>query len=472
VLQPESIGIIGVSERMNLGRIILHNVLDAGFPPEAITVVKDGLDTIGGVGCAPDAAAMDPVDLLVVAIAADGVPDLVERVATAGTAGVVVLIPGGLGERPGSEGLAARIETVLAERDPGGGPLVIGGNCMGIRSRPGRYDTTFIPDHKMTPVAEDGEDRVAVISQSGAFVLSRLDRLPWLDPRYVVTLGNQIDVTVGDVLEHIADDPGVLVAACYVEGFRPGDGRRWLAAAGRLIARGGSVVLLRGGRTEAGARSAVTHTAALAGDPAVTRSLAAAVGVLVADTLDEFEDLLRLAVLLRDRRFGGDGLAVVSNAGFECVAAADALSGFTAASMTAATEQALGELLTARGLDGVVGVGNPLDLTPNMDDEGFVAAAAALLADPGVDAALVGCVPFTPALDTLPAGEGHDERLRLADRLLGLWGSTDKPWVAVVDGGGRYDPMARALDEGGVPTFRSVDRALRMLGRYAANRIR
>jgi acyl-CoA synthetase (NDP forming) len=214
----------------------------------------------------------------------------------------------------------------------------------------------------------------------------------------------------------------------------------------------------------------------VAGDPVVARSLAAAIGVLVADSLEDFEDLLRLAVLLRGRRLDGLGLGVVSNAGFECVAAADGLGPFTLVSPGPRTAGRMGELLAQRRLDEVVGVSNPLDLTPNMDDEGFASAAAAMLSDPAVDVGLVGCVPFTPALDTLPSGNGHDEDLgsagSLPSRLLDLWRSTDRAWVAVVDAGARYDPMAGFLEEGGIPTFRSADRALRVLGRYAVARLR
>lgn len=475
VLHPHSIGIVGVSERINLGRIILHNVLAAGYPPQAVTVVKEGIEEIDGVRCVPDLKSLGRADVLVVSVSAEAVPDLLEQVAGSTSAHGVILIPGGLGERPGSEEHAARIGASLAGREAGSGPFVNGGNCMGIRSRPGRYDTTFIPEHKTTPSATLGDHPVAVVSQSGAFALSRLDRLAWLDPRYVVTVGNQIDLTVGDYLDHFADDPRIEVAACYVEGFRPGDGRRWIKAARRLIGRGGSVVLLRGGRTAAGARSAATHTAAVAGDPLVTRALAEAVGVLVADSLDEFEDLIRLAVLLRGRRVDGMRLGVVSNAGFECVAAGDALGPFTLAPLGPEAERALGGLLAGRRLDGVVGVRNPLDLTPGMDDEGFAAAAAVVLGDPRGDVGLVGCVPFTPSLDTLPAGDDGDEDLAgessLPARLLDLWNRTERAWVAVVDGGARYDPMVQFLEEGGIPTLRSADRALRLFGRYVGSRL-
>ena len=312
---------------------------------------------------------------------------------------------------------------------------------------------------------------MAVISQSGAFVLSRLGRLPWLDPSLVVTVGNQVDLTVGDYLEHVAADPSFEVAACYVEGFRPGDGLRWARAAARMTERGGTVILLRAGRTGAGAGAAATHPAAVAGDARVAAALAEAGGALVAGTLDEFEDLLRLAVLLRGRRPGGLRLGAVTNAGFEAVAMADALGPLHPAAFSGATTSRLEAILDGGGLGGVVSVQNPLDLTPNCGDAPFAEAVEAVLGDPGVDLGVVGCVPYTPSLATLPAGESHGEDLAaagsLASRLAALWAATSKPWAAVVDGGALYDPMAGLLEEAGIPVFRSADRAVRLLGRWA-----
>jgi acyl-CoA synthetase (NDP forming) len=457
VLRPETIGVIGVSERVNLGRVILRNVLSSGFPAGS-----------------PDLGALGGVDLLVVAVAAAQVPDLIDEVASGGVARSVILIPGGLGEREGTEAYAGRIASVLQDA-PAPRPVINGGNCMGIRSIPGRYDTTFIPAHKLAPQGRAGNDPVAVISQSGAFVISRLDRLTWMDPAYMITVGNQIDLTVGDYLDHVADDPDIEVAACYVEGFRPGDGRRWLDAASRIRKRGGMVILCRGGRTAEGARSAASHTAAVAGDARVATALAGAAGALVAESLSEFEDLLRLAVLLRDRPIDGIRLGAVSNAGFEAVAIADALGPLRRAAFGEATTGRIGEILDRQRLSGVVAPNNPLDLTPNCRDEAFAAAVGAVMADPGVDVGVVGCVPFTPSLITLGSGPGHEEDVTgggsLASRLVDLWQATTKPWVAVVDAGTPYDPMVEVLEQGGIPTFRTADRALRMLGRYVEARL-
>jgi len=172
----------------------------------------------------------------------------------------------------------------------------------------------------------------------------------------------------------------------------------------------------------------------------------------------------------------GMGLGAVSNAGFEAVAIADNLGGLLLAGLSDATLSRITELLEGEGLGGVVAAVNPLDLTPNCTAAAYTDAVEAMLGDPAVDVGLVGCVPLTPALHTLPPGRGHDEdvtsRDSLASRLVALWGTTTKPWAAVVDAGASYDPMVQMLEEAGIPTFRSADRALQMLGRYCREGVR
>jgi acyl-CoA synthetase (NDP forming) len=477
LLHPRSVAVVGVSDRANPGRVILENVLAAGFPAGSVTVVKPGVGEIAGCRCVPDLGALPgKVDLLVLSIGAAAAPEALAEVVERGAAEGVILIPGGLGEREGSEALARRARAAVAEgRRRGDGPVVNGGNSMGIRSVPGCYDATFIPGYKASPSPHAPAASLAVISQSGAFAIARLDRFAYLRPRYLVTLGNQLDLTAGDYLAFWQDDPEVQVCACYLEGFRPGDGDRFLAAAARIRRRGGMVVLYLGGRTPAGAAAASSHTASLAPDHAVARALADAAGVLVADTLEDFEDLLRLAVLLQVREVAGRRLGAVSNAGFECVAMADYPGPFVFPALAAATVGRIEAVLAGLRLGGVVGVRNPLDLTPMADAAGYTEAVEAVLADPAVDLGVVGCVPLTPALATLAPGEGHTEDLAApgspAARLAGLWRQTAKAWVLVVDGGSLYDPLARHLEGEGVPVFRTADRALRALGRYAARRL-
>ena len=484
-LHPKSIAVMGVSERLNPGRVILRNLLAAGYPGEQITVIKPGIGEIDGCRCVPSPGALrKPVDLLILALDAAATPDAVEQVVAAGTARSVILIPGGLGEVAGTESAAARIRIAVDRARAAGrpAPILTGPNSMGIRSVPGGYDATFIPPERMTPIitpplwgsrrgeapsvggiADSVRDfPVAVIAQSGAFTLSRLDRLPWLRPRYVVTVGNQLDVTIGDYLEHFAADPGVAIVACYLEGFAPGDGDRILRAVQRMRARGGMVLWYRGGRTAAGATAAATHTAAIATNDLIARALGEMCGVLAAESLNEFDDLLQITTLLHPR-VTGPRVGVVSNAGFECVAAADAMGGLVPADFSAGTRGRLQFLLGEAGLAGLTAIANPLDLTPMASDATYADAVTAVLDDPGVDVAVIGCVPFTPSLQTLPDQVGTPGSL--PTRLAAL-AKHPTPWVAVVDGGKLYDPMADHLAAAGIPVLRSMDRAVRLLGRY------
>lgn len=467
LLRPASIALVGVSSEMNPGRLILGNLLRAGFPSDRIAIIKPGVERIDGVRCHPDLAALpEPVDLCVLAVAAAHVPDLLEQIVAGRKAESVIVIPSGLGEQQGSGSLEQRIRGTLAAArgTPWGGPVVNGGNCLGLRSAPGRYDATFIPAHKL-PRETPATAPLALISQSGAFAIARWSKLAGLDPLYLISVGNQTDLTLGDYLTYLKDDPAVEVFACYAEGFRPGDGRRWLEAAAEIVESRRTVLLYRAGRTPAGVRAGASHTAAIAGDYVVLRELARAAGVVVTDSLDEFDDLLRLFGLLSDRRAAGMRLGVTSNAGFECVAAADALGRFELARLSDGTIARLKQVLEHAGLARVVDVVHPFDLSPMTGDAAFVACVRALLEDEHVDAGVVGVVPLTAALETLPRGPGHDEDLTAADAvaagLVRLRQESHKPWIAVVDAGSAYDPLAARLEAFRIPTFRSVDRALR-----------
>ena len=471
LLEPETIAIIGVSSTMNPGRIILDNLLRDGFDPDLVWVVKPGADRIDGCRCVPDLDALPhKVDLLIVAVSAADAPAIVTRAIERDAAASVILIPGGLEEKQGTDDLVGRMHEALATaRAAGGGPLINGGNCLGIRSRPGNYDTMFIPAAKLAgPGAPAGP--LAIVSQSGGFAISRLSRLRGIEPRYVITVGNQMDLTIGDHLTYLADDPAVEVFGVYVEGFTPLDGLRFLRAARAITEAGRSVILYRAGRTREGAAASASHTASIVGDAAVTRALAQVAGVVVADTVAEFDDLLATFTRLRGRSPAGSRLAAVTNAGFECVAIADNLDSMALVAFDGPTADRIAQVLAGQGITGVVDIHDPLDLTPMADAAAYEAVVRTTLDDDGIDMAVIGVVPLTTELETLAAGPGHDEDVDAPDgiaaRLVRLWATSTKPWVAVVDAGSLYDPLAHRLEDGGVPTFRTVDVAMRTLGRW------
>ncbi len=210
----------------------------------------------------------------------------------------------------------------------------------------------------------------------------------------------------------------------------------------------------------------------MAGEFETLRQLARDAGVIVAESLDDFEDTVRLFTALGSREAAGRGLGAVSNAGFECVAIADNLGALRLAPFAPATVDAIAAVLARARLGEIVTARNPIDVTPILGDADYADIARHVLLDPGVHVGLVGCVPLTGALNTLAASAGHPDDVTredsLASRLVRLRDATAKPWVAVVDGGRLYDAMARHLEDGGVPTFRTADRALRILNLYCA----
>jgi acyl-CoA synthetase (NDP forming) len=479
LLEPRTIAVVGVSETAATpGRLILRNVLASGYPADRVRVVKPGATEIEGVACVPDLVSLpEPADLCVVAVPASSVPALVAEAIATQRAQSLVVIPGGLGEREGTEALEREVRARLAavRRTPWRGPVLVGGNSLGIRSAPGGYDTTFIPSHKM-PRPAGSAAPVAILAQSGAFAFARWSRQPGLDPRYLLSVGNQTDLTMGDYLTYLRGDPEVRLFACYVEGFRPLDGRQWLDAARAIVAEGRSVLLFRNARTPPGIAAGASHTAAIAGDYEILRELAREAGVVVADTLEEFDDFLHLFSAFAHRPPAGTRLGAVSNAGFECVALGDAPAPLDLAALRAGTVARIEGLLAAARLEGVVQVRHPMDLTPTMPDAGFAEVVRAVLEDDGVDLGVVGCVPLTPMLQTLPPDPARDEDCGRPDAVAALLGAVRrdiaKPWVAVVDAGGAYDPFAGLLERHGIPTFRTVDRALRALAVWSAEALR
>jgi len=332
----------------------------------------------------------------------------------------------------------------------------------------------FIPESKL-PKSRGGTTRkLCFLSQSGAFIISNLSRMPWLDPAYALSIGNQIDLTAGDLLSYIKDDPEIEVFAVYMEGFKPGDGLDFAAAVAETVALGKDVVFYKAGRTSEGRSATAGHTASVAGDYAVCEAALRQAGAFVAADFNEFADLLRVVLPLRGKQAHGNRLAAISNAGYESVGMADSirqegaelrLTPFSAG--TAATMQAT---LAEHRLDGLVDVKNPLDVTPMANDTAYATLIEAALNDDGVDLVVAGIVPLTPAMQTLAPGEGHRESIldpgSIAGKLPEIAAASDKPLVVAIDSGALFDPLADAMQAGGLPVFRSADRAVRALARW------
>ncbi|MGD2108712.1 MAG: acetate--CoA ligase family protein [Phycisphaerae bacterium] len=476
LLEPRNIAVMGASaKRANFGRILLQNVKACGFPQDRMFVIKDKIKELDGIPCVPSIEALPTkIDLLVVATASQGIPELIDDVIESRKISSVILIPGGMGEKEGTEDIEARVRNaVIASRDrPDGGVIVLGGNCLGVRSRPGLYDTFFIPPAKLDARHDVTPRRAAIISQSGAFIISRLSNLELLDPTLAVSLGNQLDLTVSDMLRTIGDREDIDCIGVYIEGFNDLDGIAFVEAVQEVSARGKVVVFYKAGRTAPGRAATAGHTASVAGDYDVCQAAVSNAGAMVVDTFKEFEQVMELGTSLHGKGIGGTRIGVISNAGFETVGMADAIQGeryqLDIPGLSDSTARRIRQTLDEHKLGELVNVRNPLDLTPMANEEVYEACARAMLDDEEIDAVVVSAVPLTPQLLTTP--RELKKPGSLAERLPKLLDESSKPVVAVVDSGAAYEPLVHGLRTGRVPTFRSADQAVRSLGRYLCHR--
>ncbi len=476
MLEPASMAVLGVSAKgQNFGRIILDNVLACGFERSKLRVIKEGVEEIGGVACVPSIAALpEPIDLLVVAAAANQLPEIAEQCVDTGKVRSAIVIPGGAGETNDSKDILRRVREALARgrAKPDGGPVFLGPNCLGVQSRPGRYDTFFIPENKMDKRRDKPGRGVAFLSQSGAFIVSRMSNLETLDPQLTVSIGNQADLTIADMVASVGERRDIHTIGVYVEGFNDLDGLDMLQAVRRIADEGKTVVFYKAGRTAQGRDAAAGHTASVAGDYDICEAGATAAGALVAETFAEFEQLLELSAALHGSTVNGTRLGAISNAGFETVGMADRVHGakydVQLPALPEGTKAAIGKVLAEQRLTELVNVRNPLDLTPMASEAAYEAAARAMLASSEIDALIVSAVPLTPALASTAAElEGRESLAAVLSRLAA---ESPKPIVAVLDSGAVYEPLVRRLREARIPVFRSSDQAMRSFGRYLCHR--
>ncbi len=484
LIHPSSIGIIGVSAgSMNFGRIILRNLMGSGYGKEKMTIIRAGESEIDGVKCVASLKALDhKLDLLIVAVAASAVYELVDEIIETDAVESVMLIPGSLGEtkksREPAAALAARINA--AHGKDGGGPIFLGANCLGVVSHPGSYDSWFIPLERLPKPKKKPERNSVMLSQSGAFMITRLSQNPWLDPRYMLALGNQTDLTHGDMLSYFSERPEIETIGIYIEGFKDLDGLDFAKAVRKAVANGKQVVVYKSGRTPPGMDGVMGHTASIAGGLTLFESVVRQAGAIVAEDFNSFDDLLYLAGALHHKKIGGNRLGAISGAGFEAVGMADSIVSETFSmqmgTLTSSTVTQVEEILVAKKLDALVEVRNPIDINPGADDEAHLQITEAFAQDPNIDAVVVGLDPTAPSVRALvesklrPGFDIQDPKSTV-HLMPPIVRRNDKPIIGIVDGGSLYDAMSAQLMDQGVCVFRNCARGTRALVRYFEARL-
>jgi acetyltransferase len=433
---PASIALVGANDRPgSVGEVVAANLLAGGFRGRLMFVDRKAR-TIHGQPVAPDLSALPHApDLAVIATPAPVIPALIAELGALGCRAAVVLSAGFEGNEP--QGAALRQALLDAARPHG--LRIVGPNCLGFLS-PARGINASFARGAAPPGA------VALVAQSGAVAAAALDWAPThgLGFSHIITLGDSLDVDIADVLQALADDPDVAAILAYVESLA--DGGRFLQAA-RRAAAAKPVVLLKGGRSEAGARAAFSHTRALAGADAVYAAACQAAGVLQVDGL---ESLLDAGLAFAHGRPGrSTNLAILTNGGGAGVLAVDALEreGGTLAALSADTQMQLRAQLPASGA-----CGNPVDILGDAGPGLYDEALTTLLAAPEVDGALV----LNCATAVADSGEAADAVIA-ARRACG----EAKPVFAAWLGEAHVAAGRRKLADAGIPAFATPEATAR-----------
>ena len=440
ILKPRTIAVVGASRTPNtIGHQIVANLVDRGFTG-AVYPVNPRAAAVHAIPAWASVSALPaPVDVAVVAVPKERVVDVAEECGERGVRGIVVISAGF--REVGGEGVERERRLVEVVRRHG--MRLVGPNCMGVVNTDPDYsmNATFV-----SPMPPFG--RAAFVSQSGAVGANVLDYATeyGIGIAQFVSMGNKPDVSGNDLLLQWEHDPQVGVILMYAENF--GNPRRFLEIAGR-VTRTKPIVVVKAGRSAVGARAASSHTGALAASDSAVDALIQQAGVLRARSIEELFDMAMAFAVLAPPR--GRRTAVLTNSGGPGVLAADALEeqGLDLVELRPETVARVAPLFPAEA-----SIRNPLDMIASANAPGYRSALDALLADPGVDAAVA---IFTPPLGV---------RTTDVAEAIGEVGAAHpgKPLLAVLMGREGLPQGKRELQEAGVPAYIFPESAARALG--------
>ncbi|MEW6522088.1 MAG: acetate--CoA ligase alpha subunit [Bacillota bacterium] len=427
LFNPAAVAVIGASANpQKIGHAILDNIIKSGYPG-ALYPVNPREKEILGRACYPSLEAVaGPVETAVLSVPPGAVLAAAEACGQKGVKNLVVITAGF--KEVGKEGLdLERQLTTLVRRH---GMRMVGPNCLGVMDTHTPINATFARNFPL-------RGHIGFISQSGALCVAILD---WSLKKGVgfsrfISLGNKADLNEADFIADAAADPNTRVVVCYLEDVA--DGPAFLRAA-HEASRTTPVVILKSGTSMAGAQAASSHTGALAGSDVAYEVAFRQAGVLRARSMTELFDLA--AAFATQPVPKGKRVAIVTNSGGPGIITTDQveLSGLEMARFQRETIESLRSVLPPEA-----NFFNPVDVIGDADHERYRAALERVLADEGVDAAIVLLSP-TAVLQSEEAARVIIDKARA---------HPDKPVVAAFMGGGGVEAGASLLFENGIPCY-------------------
>ncbi|MGC9119093.1 MAG: acetate--CoA ligase family protein [Thermoproteus sp.] len=444
LISPKSVALVGASPKQaSVGYVIFENLANR-FKGTAY-FVNPKYDVVEAWGkqfkfYKSISEIPDPVDVVIIAVPAQVVPQVLEE---AGKKGVkaAIIISSGFAEVGNKE-----LEDELRALGKMYGIRLLGPNCLGVYNAFDGFDTVFLPAER---AGRPPAGPLALISQSGAVAASIMD---WAARRGIglsimVNYGNKADVGDVELLRYFERDDRIKVITIYVEGFKyPGEAKRFLDAA-REVAKKKPIIAYKAGRGAAAQRAVKSHTAALAGSYEMYRGLFRQAGIIEAANLRDMFDMAKALATQPLPR--GNRVLVLTDSGGMGIQAVDALEalGLEVPEIPESIRRDLRrELLPFSAL------GNPVDVTGSATDQHYKVVLEALLPTAFFDMALVVTLMQVPGLT-----QNLAEYIIDAKRFR-------KP-IAVVNFGGSevVQSFTKTLEDAEIPTYSTPDRAAKAL---------
>ncbi len=435
LFSPRRIAVVGVSSSAGgVGRAVLDNILNSGFKGDVFPV-NPKAEKIAGLQCYPQLGAIKKkIDLVIIIIPAAVVPAVLEE---AGSLGIPAAIIISAGFKEAGRGDLEMSVQAIAQRYQ---MAVLGPNCLGLINPRLNLNATFTD---ISPAAGD----IAFFSQSGALGTAVLDYARNLNLGFSIfaSVGNKAVLDEADFLNQVQGDKQTSVVGIYAEDLRRPEK---LAAAIKLLAKNSKpVIVLKSGRTSAGANASASHTGAIAGDDKIYEAFLREAGAVRARSISEFFDYLQ--IFSRNSLKKVNNLAIITNAGGPGVLAVDAAleNNLALANLSASTKRFLENILPA-----AASWRNPIDILGDALAARYAQVLDIVAADKAVDSILV--------LATVQTMTDLDN---LALALIAWRRRHDQPLAVCLLGAESVQKATRTLQQAGIAVFSYPEDAARSL---------
>lgn len=432
---PKSVAVIGASrEERKIGFVLLKNLKEK-FKGKVYPVNPNAKEILGLKSFPSVLNIDDEIDLAIVAVKASIVPSILEECGKKGIKNVLI-ISAGFSES-GEEG--KKLEKELVEIAKENKIRIVGPNTIGIYNPEVNLDATFFLD---SDVEKPKEGNVSFFSQSGTIAVLAMENFSknGIGVSKVVSYGNGCDINECDLIEYFSKDEKTKVIAGFIEGIK--DGKRFLEVIKKCKK---PIILLKGGKTETGARAVASHTSSMAGDYKVFSNVMKQFGVIEANTWEELIDLVKIFSNLE--KVSGKNLAIITNAGGFGVLASDEAEK-NGIKLKEPSEKLKEEL--RKVLPSYASLRNPIDIIADADSERYRNVFKIMEKYKEFDIYLIIVLVQVPSIDE-----------NIVEAIL----SFKKPKVVVISGK-KAKTIYERMIENKIPVFESPERAIKAISKF------